>query len=297
MKLGYIGLGKMGKNMVLRLLEKGHEVVAWNRSPEPRAEVAEAGAVAAENVEAMVAALAAPRVVWLMLPAQEVTDQMLTQLLPLLSPGDTIIDGSNSFFKDTERRAATVTGQGLKFMGVGTSGGPAGARNGACLMIGGQVADFESLEPLFKDLAAPGAYQFFPGAGAGHFVKMVHNGIEYGMMQAIAEGFALMKASQYPLDLEQVAHIYQQRSVIESRLVGWTESGFQAHGPELSEISSTIGHLGEGEWTVKTAHELGIPVPVIEGAFNFRLESSQNPSFTGKIVSMLRGQFGGHSVK
>lgn len=297
MKLGYIGLGKMGKNMVLHLLEKGHEIVAWNRSPEPRAEVAAAGATAVEKLEDVVAQLEGPRVIWLMLPAGQVTDDHLEALLPLLSPGDLVIDGANSFYKDTQRRAELCQSKQIKFMDCGTSGGPGGARSGACLMIGGAQEDFDRLEPLFKDIAAPGAYQFFPGAGAGHFVKMVHNGIEYGMMQAIGEGFAVMQASNYGLDLEKVAHIYQQRSVIESRLVGWAETGFQQHGKELTDITSTIAHTGEGQWTVETAKELGVEVPIIEGSYQYRVNSAQKPSFTGKVVSMLRGQFGGHAVK
>lgn len=297
MKLGYIGLGKMGKNMVFNLLEKGHEVVAWNRSPEPRLEVAAAGATAVETLEAVVAALPTPRVIWLMLPAGQVTDDNLDALLPLLQAGDLVIDGANSFYKDSERRAAKLKEKGIRFMGVGTSGGPGGARSGACLMIGGVQADFDQLEPLFKDISANNAYQFFPGAGAGHLVKMVHNGIEYGMMQAIGEGFAVMKASQYNLDMEKVAHIYQQRSVIESRLVGWAETGFQQHGNDLPEITSTIAHTGEGQWTVETAKDLGVEVPIIEGSYQFRVESENKQSFTGKVVSMLRGQFGGHAVK
>lgn len=297
MKLGYLGLGKMGKNMVLHLLEKGHQVVAWNRSAEPRDEVAAAGAIAVTSIEEVVAQLQTPRVIWLMLPAGEVTDEYLGRLVPLLTKGDLIIDGGNSFYQDTVRRAQELAQNGIRFLDCGTSGGPSGARNGACLMIGGQLADYTKVESLFRDIAAPAAYQFFPGHGAGHFVKMVHNGIEYGMMQAIAEGFGVMKASPFKLDLEKVAGIYQQQSVIESRLVGWVQSGFAEHGQDLTEITSTIGHLGEGKWTVETAHELGIPVPIIEGAFNFRLESSQKPSFTAKVVSMLRGQFGGHSTK
>lgn len=297
MTLGYIGLGKMGKNMVLRLLEKKHQVVAWNRSPEPRIEVAASGAVTVESIVELVSKLKTPRVIWLMLPAGEVTEKMLHELLPLLSPGDLIIDGANSFYQDTQRRAKLLSAKKIKCMDCGTSGGPFGARNGACLMIGGEKSDFKKLEPLFADIAAPGAYQFFAGHGAGHFVKMVHNGIEYGMMQAIGEGFAVMNESDYNLDLEKVAHIYQQQSVIESRLVGWAEQGFKEHGTSLAEITSTIAHTGEGEWTINTAKALNVPVPIIKGSYQFRVSSINNPSFTGKVVSMLRGQFGGHAVR
>ena len=297
MQLGYIGLGKMGKNMVLRLLEKEHHIVAWNRSEPPRTEVAAAGATAVAQISELVAHLPSPRVIWLMLPAGMITEEYLLELLPLLSPGDTIVDGANSLYTDTQRRAKLLTEKGIHFLDCGTSGGPAGARNGACLMIGGQPDDFAKLEPLFADIAAPGAYQFFSGHGAGHFVKMVHNGIEYGMMQAIGEGFAVMKESGFGLDLEKVAHIYQQHSVIESRLVGWAENGFREHGNDLTEITSAVAHTGEGQWTVEAARAIGVEVPIIQGSYKFRVESASKPSFTGKVVSMLRGQFGGHAVK
>jgi 6-phosphogluconate dehydrogenase len=298
MKLGYLGLGKMGKNMVLHLLEKGHEVVAWNRSPEPRSEVAAAGAQAVETVEEVVAALPVPRVIWVMLPAGDVTDQMITKLSTLLSPGDLVIDGGNTFYKDSQRHGELLTSKKIAFMDVGTSGGPAGARNGACLMIGGTDESlFQKYDALFRDISAPNAYQYFPGAGAGHFVKMVHNGIEYGMMQAIAEGFAVLRESPYKIDLLKAATIYNNRSVIESRLVGWLLSGYQKHGTELEDISGTVKHTGEGQWTVEAAKEMGIPVKVIEDSFQFRVQSETQPSYTGQVVSVLRNEFGGHEVK
>ena len=297
MQIGYLGLGKMGQNMVLHLLEKGHDVIAWNRSPEPGKVVAKAGATVVPNLDALVQQVKGPRVIWLMLPAGDPTEQHIQALIPFLKPGDTIIDGGNAFYKDSQRRGKLLEEYGIHFLDVGVSGGPAGARNGACLMIGGDAKLYARLEPLFVDIASENAYQFFPGYGAGHFVKMVHNGIEYGMMQAIAEGFAVMKASEFNLDLEKVANIYQNRSVIESRLVGWTQSGLKRFGQDLEEVSSTIGHLGEGEWTVKTAKELSIPVPIIEGSFQFRVQSEKNPAYTNKVVSMLRHEFGGHATK
>ena len=297
MQIGYIGLGKMGKNMVLRLLEKGHDIVAWNRSKEPGIEVATQGATVVENVNDIILKLKSPRTIWLMLPAGDVTQQMINQLLPHLEKGDTIIDGANSNFNDTIKRAKQITGQGIHFMDIGVSGGPGGSRTGACLMIGGKQHDYNRYIPLFKDIAAPNAYQFFNGHGAGHFVKMIHNGIEYGMMQAIGEGFEIMKQSNFNLDLEQVARIYNQRSVIESRLVGWLYSGYRKHGQDLEPISGSIKHSGEGEWTLQTARQMNIPAPVIDAAFQFRLDSDQNPSYTGKVVSVLRNEFGGHDVK
>lgn len=296
MKLGYLGLGKMGKNMVLRLLETGHQVVAWNRSPGPREEVAVAGAQTVATVDAVVLALEAPRTVWVMLPAGEVTGQMINDLAQMLEPGDTIIDGANSFYKDTIARAAQLKEKGIRFMDAAISGGPNGARNGACAMVGGDSTLFTELEPLFRSISAPGAYQHFNGIGAGQFVKMVHNGIEYGMMQAIGEGFEVLKKSAFELDLEKVAHLYNNRSVIESRLIGWTESGYKKHGPELTGISGSVKHSGEGQWTVETAKELGVPVPVIGASYQFRLDSQAKPSYTGKVVSTLRNEFGGHEV-
>jgi 6-phosphogluconate dehydrogenase len=181
-------------------------------------------------------------------------------------------------------------------MDVGVSGGPGGARNGACLMIGGMRSNYETHLDLFKSIAAPEAYQFFEGAGAGHFVKMVHNGIEYGMMQAIAEGFTVIKDSEYDINLLEAATIYNKGSVIESRLIGWLKSGLEEYGMEMAGISGSVAHSGEGEWTVLTAKELDIDVPIIEGSLEYRKLSQTEPSFTGKIVSLLRNQFGGHNV-
>jgi 6-phosphogluconate dehydrogenase len=297
MQIGYIGLGKMGKNMVLQLLEKGHQVVAWNRSPEPRQEVQTAGATTVETIEEMVSQLNSPRIIWLMLPAKEVTNQMIAKLASLLSKDDILIDGGNSHYIDTVQNAEQLAPTGIRFLDVGTSGGPAGARAGACLMIGGNPEAYQIVRPLFADIASPDAYRFFPGYGAGHFVKMIHNGIEYGMMQAIAEGFAVLKESPYKIDLVQAAQIYNNRSVIESRLVGWLESGYDKRGVELEEISGTVAHSGEGQWTVDAAEELGVKVPIIKASLQFRIESEKNPSYTGKVVSLLRNEFGGHQVE
>ncbi len=291
MQLGYIGLGKMGKNMVLHLLEKKHQVVAWNRSPEPRQEVSQAGARAVETVENLVKELASPRVIWLMLPSGETTDNMIVKLSGLLSPGDTVI------YQNTLKSADLLKEKHIHFLDAGVSGGPAGARGGACVMVGGEQETFQKLEPLFTDIAAENAYRFFPGHGAGHFAKMVHNGIEYGMMQAIGEGFDILKNAPFQYDLKQVAELYNQQSVIESRLIGWLASGYQKHGNELEGISGSVGMLGEGQWTVETAKAMKIPAPVIEAALQFRINSTNSPSYTGKVVSTLRNEFGGHEVK
>lgn len=301
MKLGYIGLGKMGKNMVLRLLEKGMEVVAWNRSPEAREEVKAAGAEIVENAEDIVSKLQTPRIIWLMLPAGETTDEFIDKILPLLSPGDLLIDGANSFFKDTLSRAEKIKPTGVRFMDIGVSGGPKGARNGACLMIGGEKEDVEEIKELILAASAPDAWGHFGKVGSGHFAKMVHNGIEYGMMEAIAEGAAILKASDFNLDLNDVFRVYNNKSVIESRLVGWTREALE-EDPELSQYSSKINHTGEGEWTVKVAKELGVDAEVIEESFEVRVESEKvdenSPNgFRNKAVSAMRGKFGGHAVK
>ncbi len=296
MQLGYIGLGKMGYNMVERLLETKHEVVAYNRSPEPVETIAKLGAIPSHSLEELVQKLAAPRLIWLMVSHQAV-DEFLEKLVPLLSKGDTIIDGGNSPYKESMRRAVELENKGINFLDIGTSGGPGGARSGACLMIGGKEEVYGRFESLFKDLACDGGYGHFGKSGAGHFVKMVHNGIEYGMMQAIAEGFALMKASPLELNLNKITEVYNHKSVVESRLVGWLGGAYEKFGTDLAEISGTVAHSGEGQWTVEAAKEMGIPVPIIEGSLQFRIDSEKSPSYTGKVLSALRNQFGWHKAQ
>ncbi len=301
MKIGYIGLGRMGKNMVLRLLEQGVEVVAWNRSAGPLEEVVKTGAVGVKSMEDLVKELKAPRIIWLMLPAGAVTDEYLDKLLPLLSPGDLVIDGANSFYKDTLKRDQKITATGVHFMDIGVSGGPAGARAGACLMIGGVKEDVERVMEIVRAASAPDAWGHFGPVGAGHFAKMVHNGIEYGMMEAIGEGAAILKYGPFKLDLAEVFRVYQHRSVIESRLVGWALEAL-TEDPDLKETSSEIRSSGEGEWTVNTAKELGVPTPVLEGAVVVRQDSNKDPEnsvagFRNKVVSAQRGKFGQHPVK
>lgn len=296
MEIGYIGLGKMGKNMVLRLLANGVNVVTWNRSPEPLKEVRSAGAEIASDINNLVSRLKTPRLIWVMLPQGEVVDQFITQLAELLQKGDVVIDGGNSYFKDTLRHAKELGSKDIALMDVGTSGGPSGAKEGACLMIGGPKDLYNIHQDLFKILAAPNAYKYLGETGAGHFAKMVHNGIEYGMMEAIAEGAAVLQKSEFNFDIAEVFDIYNNRSVIESRLVEWTKQAF-VDDANLDNISSQINHTGEGEWTVKTAKELGIEVPVIEASLRVRIESANvAENFRNKVVSAMRGQFGGHSV-
>lgn len=293
--IGYIGLGKMGKNMVLRLHEKGWRVFAYNRNPQKRRDIQKYGVKTVYNLKELVRCLKPPRCIWLMV-SHEAVDAFLKGLMDMLNRGDTVIDGGNSYFKYSMVRAKKLHALGIHYLDVGTSGGPHGARNGACCMIGGDKKIFKKYEILFKDLAAEGGYGYMGKSGAGHFVKMVHNGIEYGMMQAIGEGFSVMKKSKFNLDLKKVAEVYNHRSVIESRLVGWLKSAYEEHGQDLKSISGIVGYTGEGEWTVKTAKEFKIPVPIIEAAFKFRVQSKKKPSYTGKILSALRNQFGGHTA-
>ncbi|MBI2040387.1 decarboxylating 6-phosphogluconate dehydrogenase [Candidatus Microgenomates bacterium] len=308
MKIGFIGLGRMGSNMVLNLLEKGVEVVAWNRSPEPVEEVVKAGAMGAKSIDDLVSKLEQPRIIWLMVTAGEVVDEVLNQLIDKLSPNDLVIDGGNSFYKDTLRRAEMLSKKGIHFMDVGTSGGIEGARHGACLMVGGSREDYERILPVLKAAAAPDAYGLVGKVGAGHFAKTIHNGIEYGMMEAIGEGAAILKASPFNYDLREVFRIYNTGSIIESRLVGWTLAELKADH-ELSNISSVIGSAGgggktkgEGHWTVELAKEMGIDVPVIEASVKVRDESEKDREdsangFRNKVVAAMRWQFGQHPVK
>lgn len=309
MKIGYIGLGRMGKNMVLRLLEQGIEVVAWNRSSEPLEEVGRAGAIKAESLEDLIKKLYAPRVIWLMITAGDVTDEFVNKLSELLSPGDLVIDGGNSFYKDSLRRNETLKQKEIHFMDIGTSGGPKGAREGACLMIGASQQDFLGVEPLLKAEAAPNAYAHLGEVGAGHFAKMVHNAIENGMMESIGEGMAILKNSPFKYDFVELLDVYNHRSVIESRLVGWLQNAFK-EDLELSGTSSVIGSGGagkervkaEGDFALDMAREMGVDAPAIESAMKVRSESAQveenSPNgFRNKVISAMRGQFGQHDVK
>ena len=292
--VGLIGLGRMGNNMVLNLLSKKYKVVVYNRSPEPAKKMSRRGAISSHSLEEFSGKLPKPRVIIMMVTAGKPVSMVIKSLIPLLSKGDTVIDGGNSPYKESMKRADEFESTGINFVDVGVSGGPAGAREGACMMVGGNKDDFEALEPLFRDLAAPDAYRYMGTHGAGHFVKMVHNGIEYGMMQAIAEGFAVMEKSGFDLDLQKISDLYNHRSVVESRLVEWLKEGFEKFGQEMEGVSGAVEASGEGEWTVEAAKDLGVPVRVIEDALRFRDESRGNPSYTGKLLQAMRNRFGGH---
>ena len=296
MNLGYIGLGKMGSNMVERLLEKGHDVIAFDRNVDAAQDVKKKGGRAADTLGSLIAALAPFRLVWIMVPYQAV-DSVLREIAPLLAAGDVVIDGGNSPYEESIRRAQELEARGIDFLDAGVSGGPAGARNGACIMVGGRKEVYQRCEALFRDLAVPSGYGYMGGPGAGHFVKMVHNGIEYGMMQALAEGFAVMKAADFRLDLAKIADVYNHRSVIESRLLDWLQSAFLQYGEDFTGISGSVAQSGEGLWTVEAGKKLGVPTPIIEAALDFRIRSQKHPSYTGKVLSAMRNQFGGHDVK
>ncbi|MFA5932892.1 MAG: decarboxylating 6-phosphogluconate dehydrogenase [Microgenomates group bacterium] len=308
MKIGYIGLGRMGKNMVFRLLEQGIDIVAWNRSPEPVAEVAKKGAVPTKSIDDLISKLKTPRIIWVMVTAGEVVDEIVNTLAEKLSPGDLVIDGGNSFYKDTLKRNKVLAKKGIHFMDIGTSGGPGGARAGACLMIGGEKEDFEKIKKLAKAAAAPSAYQYLGPIGSGHFAKMVHNAIEYGMMESIGEGLSILKFSPFKYDFNKVLDIYMHRSVVESRLVNWAWDAFK-EDPNLSNISSSIGSGGSGkrvpgeaDWTVDVARKMGIDVPAMKSAIKVRENSHKDAEkspegFRNKVISAMRGQFGQHDVK
>jgi glucose-6-phosphate 1-dehydrogenase len=297
-EIGVVGLGKMGASMAERLIEKDWNVVAYNRTAQKVDELVEKGATGAYTVEEMVKDLQGPRIVLLSVPDKAIDEVLFGEdgLVHLLEKDDIVLDFGNSFYKDSIKRYSRLKEKGIRFVDVGTSGGPTGARNGASLMVGGEKMMFDMLYPLYTDLSVADGVEYFEGPGAGHFVKMVHNGIEYGMMQSIAEGFSVMEKSQYNLDLENVADVYNHGSVIESRLVGWLQSAFEEYGQDLKAVSSTVAHTGEGDHTVETAKELEVPVKIIEESVNFRIESAKNPSYTGKILSALRNRFGGHEI-
>jgi len=300
-EIGIVGLGKMGKGIAQQLNEKGWRVIVMNRSREKVDEAARIGMIPAYSYQELISKFKqAPRVIWLMLPAGGATEEVIfgsDGIAHYLNEGDVVVDAANSFYKDDALRAKKLSEKGIQYVDVGVSGGPAGARSGACLMVGGSKELFSQLEELYKAVSVENGYAHFEGVGAGHFVKMVHNGIEYGMMQAIGEGFNVMKKSDFNLDMGEIARIYNQKSVIESRLIGWLSDAYEEFGHDLDAISGSISHSGEGKWTVETAEELNEPVPVIKESYEFRVQSQEKPSYIGKVVSALRGQFGGHSVK
>jgi len=296
MEIGFIGLGKMGKNMVLRLRRDDHRVVAYDRSPEPIREVEGQGAIAAADLVDLVRKLSAPRAIWLMLPAGDVTQAVLDQLSGLLSPGDLIIEGGNSYYRDSVRRAGQLAGGGIALLDAGTSGGVWGLAEGYCLMVGGEEAAFRRVEPILRSLAPEDGYRRVGPPGAGHFVKMVHNGIEYAMMQSYAEGFEILRASEFGLDLADISHLWNRGSVIRSWLLELAERAFREE-PDLASIRGYVEDSGEGRWTLLESIERAIPAPALATALQARFRSRQEDSFASRVLAALRNQFGGHAVK
>ena len=299
MDIAMIGLGKMGGNMASRLLRGGHGLVVFNRSPEPMRAAEAEGATGATSIEDVVSRLDAPRVVWLMLPAGAITEEMVDQLGGLLAAGDVLIDGGNSNYKDTMRRAATLADKGIYFVDCGTSGGIWGLSEGYSLMVGGRPEAIAIIRPALETLA-PAVYQGWAHvgpSGAGHFVKMIHNGIEYGMMQAYAEGFKILRAKrEFDLDLHQIAELWRYGSVVRSWLLDLTAAAL-SEDPELSDLRGWVADSGEGRWTVFEAIDQDVPAPVITLALQMRFVSRQDESYAAKLLAAMRNQFGGHAVK
>lgn len=295
MKLGLIGLGKMGFPLAEHLHEDGHDVVVYDVNQELVEKAGQLGILARPTLKKLVETLESPRIIWVMVPAGEIVDSVLHELYPLLDKGDIVIEGGNSFYKDTLRRAEEADRLGLHYVDIGTSGGVEGARYGACLMVGGKKEIFDQLELLFKDLAVENGYSYVGRVGSGHFLKMVHNGIEYGMMQAIAEGFEVLEKSDFDYNYEEVAKVWANGSVIRGWLMDLTEKAF-ADDPKLAGIKGVMNSSGEGKWTVETALELQATAPVIAMSLFMRYRSQEDDTFHGKVVSALRNQFGGHAV-
>jgi len=299
MDIGMIGLGRMGANMAVRLVRGGHRVVAFDLSAEARRNAAAQGMEAAESLEKLAAALPAPRVVWLMVPAGAPTEETLNQLAPKLGGGDIVVDGGNSNYRDSQRRAAALAQKGLRFVDVGTSGGIWGLSEGYCLMAGGGREDIARLKPALETLAPAKArgWAHVGPAGAGHFVKMVHNGIEYGLMQAYAEGFELMQRKEdLALDLAAIAELWRHGSVVRSWLLDLTAAALKENRT-LSGIAAYVPDSGEGRWTVQEAVDLGCSLPVITLALQNRFRSRTEAPFADKLLAAMRNQFGGHAVK
>jgi 6-phosphogluconate dehydrogenase len=295
MKLAMFGLGKMGYNLALNLIDHGHEVVTYDVNKEQVDNIAKEGGIEAYSVKEVVEKLDKPRVVWVMVPAGEITESVLKELSENLEAGDIIIDGGNSNYKETLRRGDDLEKKGIYFFDCGTSGGVDGARNGACTMIGGDAEVFKQIEPLFKDVTVENGYSYTGKRGSGHFLKMIHNGVEYGMMQAIAEGFELLEKSQFDYDYEAVAKVWNNGSVIRSWLMELMENAF-SKDPKLDEIRGIMNSSGEGKWTVETSLDLETPAPVIALSLMMRYRSQEDDTFTGKVVAALRNEFGGHAV-
>lgn len=299
MEVGMIGLGRMGSNMARRMLDSGHRVVSYDPVPQAVKALVDQGANGADSIAELAAKLNTPRAVWLMVPSGEPTEIAISGLAAELSAGDIIIDGGNSYYRDSMRRAAEVSEKGLFFLDVGTSGGIWGLKEGYCLMVGGDAEAYHRIEPVLQALApSPDeGYAHVGPSGSGHFVKMVHNGIEYGLMQAYAEGFELLQAKrEFNLNLHQIAEVWRYGSVIRSWLLDLTASALK-RDPKLERIGAYVEDTGEGRWTVQESIELAVPIPVITQSLQARFRSRQDQPLAAKLLAALRQQFGGHAVR
>lgn len=295
MEIGMIGLGKMGLSLTLNLLDHQHKVVGFDKNSALSESVANDDFQLAASLKELVGSLSTPRKIWLMVPAGEVTTAVIDELTPMLDKGDILIDGGNSHYKETLKRAETLAEHGIYFFDCGTSGGVEGAKTGACTMIGGDSEAFKEIEPLFRDVSLENGYLYTGKSGSGHFLKMVHNGMEYGMMQAIGEGFDILEKSEFDYDYEDVAKVFNHGSVIRSWLMELMENAFSKDA-NLDEIRGVMNSSGEGKWTVETALDLQAAAPVIALSLMMRHRSQENDTFSGKVVAALRNEFGGHDV-
>ena len=296
MQIALIGLGKMGFNLGLNMHKHKHEVLAFDLNQQTVESMKQKGITTAGSLEELVHTLKGKRIIWMMIPAGEAVDLTIQELVPLLRAGDILVDGGNSNYKDSMRRAKQLAASGIDFLDCGTSGGVDGALNGICAMVGGKKEAFAFCEELFKDLSVPGGYLYCGPSGAGHFVKMIHNGVEYGMMQSIAEGFEILHKSEFNLDLQSVAGVWNHGSVVRSWLMELTENAL-SKDPKLDSIKGIMHSSGEGKWTLETALEKQIATPVIALSLLMRYRSLQEDTFSGKIIAALRNEFGGHAVE
>jgi 6-phosphogluconate dehydrogenase len=295
MELAIIGLGKMGAFMAERLLNEGHKIIAYNRSPDKVKAIEQKGAEGAYSLEEVVKKLRTPRIIWLMVPSGDTVQNTIDSLIPLVSKGDIIIDGGNSYYKDSVKRYNQLKAKEINYLDAGTSGGIWGLKNGYCVMVGGDKNIFDQCEPVFKSLAPVNGYKHIGESGSGHYVKMIHNGIEYGMMQAFAEGFELMHASEYNIDLQGVASLWGKGSVVRSWLLELLDDALK-EDKDLKSIKDFVEDSGEGRWTVLDGIEKSIPLPVITDALFTRFRSRQEESYGAKILAALRNEFGGHAI-
>lgn len=296
MQIGLIGLGKMGFNLALNLKRNGYEVVANDVNTDFIHKIGQEGIVTAETISELTRQLKGRKVIWIMVPAGEIVDEVIFSLLPFLNKNDIVIDGGNSNFKDSKRRFQMLKENGVCYLDCGTSGGTSGALNGACTMIGGDKDVFDYVAQVFEAISVPNGSLYTGASGSGHYTKMVHNGIEYGMMQSIAEGFEVFEHSEFDIDFEKTAKLFNHGSVVRSWLMELTENAF-SKDPKLKSIKGVMHSSGEGKWTLEEALDLGVPTPVIALSIMMRYRSQMQDTFSGKVVAALRNEFGGHAVE